>query len=82
MRRITKYDKLQLSRFSNFLIKPYHTCRTGTTSNKKGDRGCDRMVVGLTTTCPISTYHHYNYEFESHSWRGVLNTTLCDKVYE
>jgi hypothetical protein len=42
-------------------------------------RGRDRMVVGLTTTCAISTYHHYSVEFESRSWRGVLNTTLCDK---
>ena len=28
----------------------------------------------------ISAYHHYHCEFESHSWRGVLATTLCDKV--
>jgi hypothetical protein len=23
-----------------------------------GRRGSDRMVVGFTTTCPISAYHH------------------------
>jgi hypothetical protein len=23
-----------------------------------GHLGCDRMVVGLTTTCAISAYHH------------------------
>jgi hypothetical protein len=23
-----------------------------------GDRGRDRMVVGFTTTCAISAYHH------------------------
>jgi hypothetical protein len=28
----------------------------------------------------ISAYHHKNYEFESRSWWGVLDTTLCDKV--
>ena len=28
----------------------------------------------------ISAYHHYHCEFESHSWQGVLATTLCDKV--
>jgi hypothetical protein len=28
----------------------------------------------------ISAYHHYHCEFESCLWRGVLNTTLCDKV--
>jgi len=32
----------------------------------------DRMVVGFTTTCAISAYHH--------SLRGVLDTTLCEKV--
>jgi uncharacterized membrane protein len=46
-------------------------------------RGCrDRMVVGFTTTNAISTYMYlpWNCEFESRSWRGVLDTTLCDKV--
>jgi hypothetical protein len=28
----------------------------------------------------IGAYHHQKYEFESCSWRGVLDTTLCDKV--
>jgi len=23
-----------------------------------GHHGCDRMVVGFTTTCAISAYHH------------------------
>ena len=26
----------------------------------------------------ISAYHHYRCEFESRSWGGVLDTTLCD----
>jgi hypothetical protein len=26
--------------------------------NKEGRRGRDRMVVGFTTTCAISAYHH------------------------
>jgi hypothetical protein len=38
------------------------------------------MVVGFANTCAISVYHHYSCEFEPHSWRGVLDTTLCDKV--
>ena len=38
------------------------------------------MVVGITTTCAISAYHHQSCEFDPHSWWGVLNTTLCDKV--
>ena len=39
-----------------------------------------RMVVWFTTTCAISVYHHKSCDFESRSWRGVLDTTLCDKV--
>jgi hypothetical protein len=33
--------------------------------------GCDRMVVGCTTTYAISAYHHWCCEFESRSGRGV-----------
>jgi len=47
---------------------------------KEGRRGRDRMVVGFTTTCAISVFHHSSCEFEPHSLRGVLDTTLCDKV--
>jgi len=47
-------------------------------------RGCvcvsDRMVVGFTTTCVTSPHHHLSCEFESRWWRGVLDTTLSDKV--
>ena len=46
----------------------------------RGRCGCDRMVVGFTTTCAISAYHDLSCEFEPHSWRGVPDTTLCDKV--
>ena len=28
------------------------------TRHSRGRHGCDRMVVGFTTTCAISTYHH------------------------
>jgi hypothetical protein len=34
-------------------------------------RGGDRMIVGFTTTCVISAYHHKRCEFEPSSWRGV-----------
>jgi hypothetical protein len=44
----------------------------------RGRRG--RMVIGIITTDAISAYHHYSCEFESRSWRGVLDTTLCNKV--
>ena len=32
--------------------------------------------------CTISAYHHWSFEFESRLWRGILDTTLCDKVYQ
>jgi hypothetical protein len=28
----------------------------------------------------INAYHHKSFEFKSRSWRGVLDTTLLDKV--
>ena len=49
-------------------------------TNHGGHRGRDRMVVGFTTTYVNSAYHHYRCEFETRSWRGVLETTLCDKA--
>jgi hypothetical protein len=46
------------------------------------DRYCrDHMAVGFTTTCVISVYHHQSCESESHSLRGVLDTTLCDNFF-
>jgi hypothetical protein len=30
--------------------------------------------------CAIGAYNHYICEFKSCSWRGVLDTTLCDQV--
>jgi len=47
--------------------------------NLRGHHGHVRMVVGFTTTCAISVYHHQFSEFDPCSWRGVLNTTLCNK---
>jgi len=38
------------------------------------------MVVGFTTTCAISVYHHESCEFEPLSWLGVIDATLCYKV--
>jgi hypothetical protein len=38
------------------------------------------VVVRFTTTFAIGAYYQYSCEFESHSWWGVLDTTLCDKV--
>jgi hypothetical protein len=33
------------------------------------------MVVGYA----ISVYRHLSCQLESHSWRGVLDTKLCDR---
>ena len=41
----------------------------------RGRRCRYRMVVGLATTYAIRFYPHISSEFESHSWRGVPNTT-------
>ena len=40
------------------------------------------MVVVFTTTCAISSHHHKSCEFEPRSCRGILDTTLCNKVYQ
>jgi hypothetical protein len=47
-----------------------------------GRRGRDPMVIGFTTTCAISSYYHWCCYFEPRSRRGVLDTTLCDKVWQ
>jgi hypothetical protein len=41
---------------------------------------CDCMIVRFTTTHVLSAYHHWCCEFESPPGRGVLDSTLCDKV--
>jgi hypothetical protein len=52
---------------------------TGENHRPEGGRyGRDRMIVGFTITCAIIAYHHYSSEYEPRSWRGVLDTTLCD----
>ena len=46
----------------------------------RGHRSRDHVVVGFTTTYTLSAYHHWSCQFEFRSWRGVLDTTLCEKV--
>ena len=45
-------------------------------------RGRNHMTIGFTTTYAISVYHHWSGKFKSCSSRAVLDTTLCDKVYQ
>jgi len=39
-------------------------------------RGRDRMVAGFTITYAINASHHLSCEFESCSWRGVLDGSI------
>ena len=70
------------------LLRSYSTlsviCLIIMTIFSVGHRGLDLMVVEFTTTYryAISASHHKSWVFESRSWRGVLDTTLCDKVYQ
>jgi hypothetical protein len=45
-----------------------------------GRRGRDRLVVGFTTICAISAYHHWYCEFESRSGRGVQHYVISLRV--
>ena len=48
-----------------------------------GDRrGRNCMVVGFTATYAISVFHYHICEYESCGWRGALDITLCDKIYQ
>jgi len=44
------------------------TWSSKTQNNITSHCGHDPMVVGFTTTCSISAYHHCSCEFECHSW--------------
>ena len=44
----------------------------------RGRHSGDHMVVGFTPTCEIRAYHHLRCEFESPSWKGILDKTSCD----
>jgi len=48
---------------------------TNIVQSSGGRRGRDR-IVGFTTTCAISAYHHLSCEFEPRSWRFVIVTTF------
>jgi hypothetical protein len=44
----------------------------------RGRRDRVRMMAEITTTYALSAYHHLRCEFESRSWRSVLDTTLYE----
>jgi hypothetical protein len=38
------------------------------------------IIVTLGDVRQYNIHHFTNCEFEPHSWRGTLDTTLCDEV--
>ena len=55
----------------------YNTLLILNIPSSSGNRhGGDHIVVGFTTTYTISAYHHWSCEFESCSWRDVLDTSV------
>jgi hypothetical protein len=72
--RFNKSKGLKLAFNTNQIIK-----------QSRGRHGRDHIFVCMyiyiyTTTCGISVHHHYSCEFKSPHARGVLDTTVCDKV--
>jgi hypothetical protein len=59
-----------MKQYTNTVTMKYHFCLFLLTY-----RGRDRLAVGFITAYAINA-------FESHLWRGVLDTTLCDKDYQ
>ena len=48
----------------------------------KGRNQIPIITINIKTACAISDNHHYRCEFGSNSLRDVLDTTLCDKVFQ
>jgi hypothetical protein len=60
------------------------SCQSVLLMEETGNRSiCDRgrMVVGFTTTCAISVYHHLSCEFEPRSWPYIKRMTMLGCVY-
>jgi hypothetical protein len=50
---VDRYPDYQL-----YYSKDRNSCMYNTENQYRGSRSCDRMVVGLTTTCVINAYCH------------------------
>jgi hypothetical protein len=76
-----------LSRFSDCILKMFRQCGNVcftfyfTVCVISGAVRSYGSLIFLTT-CARSVYHHFSCEFESRSWRCVLDTALCDNVYQ
>jgi hypothetical protein len=78
-------DKQSMFEIKSDTGKLFKLCNLGWDKSTKiltGRRGRDLIVVGFTTTYAVSAYHHTSCGFDSRSWRGALDTTLCDEVYQ
>ena len=79
--RVRLINCLTLSKLNIFFAMFLFVCLFFFIKNINGGRrDRDRMVVWFTTTYAMSAYYDWCCEFESRSGRGVLDTTLCDKV--
>jgi hypothetical protein len=80
MGRIPVYSVSSFVRF--YCTYKAYKSSTGISKHKNCDH--DRIVVGFTATYiysyAISAYYQKRCEFESRSWRGVIDTTLCDRI--
>ena len=54
----------------NIMIMPYFVLEEAVV--------VDHIASRFTTTCAISAYRYTSCEFESRSWPGAFDTTLCD----
>jgi hypothetical protein len=61
-----------------FRITSYNA--NDTFSIERNDNTITYLKNGTVFYTAISAFHHLSCEFEPCSWRGVLDTTLCDTV--
>ena len=45
-----------------------------------GHHGYIDILVALTSTFPISAFHHYGCQIDFYPWKGVLITILYDSL--
>jgi hypothetical protein len=62
--------------YINILYHKSYYCLLDIIITGGGSRSRDRMVVGFTTICAISAYHHLSCGFEPLSWRGVQHYVI------
>jgi hypothetical protein len=77
---MSSYEPIRKLKQINTILE--YDCGIETHNKVWCGRGGDLRVVGFTTTYTISAYHYLCCEFESRSRWGVLDTRLCDKVFQ